>query len=489
MKSLKFLAAATMLAAALAQHASAVAPTHIYITGSSAFRSGAIAAIGTMTHLGNTAGVNGIVAGGGTGNDTTYTNANPPAGTATNGTQNTSFIWEGGFVTNADSSTTPVTVCATFTGSETGCATCLGSLAIPFLPDGSTGTANASTYLDAQGAKPNLTTTSYHDAGNNLHNGVYSPTVVFVPHMTFSDVFQGTTPFNGTLALGTPFNTTTTFANGNDNQVGFVTFKWLASKNFPLGTGSTGVNEGTVFGTGYRVSSLSVEPNALNNLFTGGSIPLSQLTGSTSDQHTILFPTGRNPDSGTRGTALADSGIGVIASLLQYQPTSSSGVVTSHVLYPVETIAGLSTGTDGNSGEATGGTLRAYMALTLPATGLTGESASTTAAYYVTYLGTADAANAAVLGIGTELSYKGVPFSINGIYQGQYTFWSIEHLYDRGDLTGTPAQAEANLLTALNATTTANLSKAGISNLDVTNNVFQAVRFGDGTQVFSTVTP
>jgi hypothetical protein len=488
MKSLKFLAAATLLAGVLAQHAAAVT-THIYITGSSAFRSAAIAAIGSVTHLGNTSGTNGIVAGGGTGNDTTYTNATPPAGTATNGTQNTSFIWEGGFITNSDSSTTPVTVCATFTGSQAGCATCLGSLAIPFLPDGSTGTANKSAYLDAQGGLPNVTTTTYHDSGNNPHTGFYATTVEQIPDMAFSDVFQGTTPFNGSLALGTPFNTTATFASGNDNQVGFVTFKWLASKNFPLGTGSTGVSEGPVFGSGYRVSSISVEPNSLNILFTGGSIPLSQLTGSTTDQHTIIFPTGRNPDSGTRATALADSGVGVIATLLQYQPTSSSGAVTSHVLYPVETIAGLSTGTAGNSGEATGGTLRGYMALTLPATGLTGESGSTTAAYYVTYLGTGDAGNAAVLGIGTELSYKGVPFSITAIYQGQYTFWAIEHLYDRGDLTGAQAQTESNIVTALNNTATSGLSKAGISNLDATNNVFQAVRFGDGTQVFSTVTP
>src|SRR5262249_21960122 len=162
----------------------------------------------------------------------------------------------------------------------------------------------------------------------------------------------------------------------------FVTFKWLGSKNFPLGTGATNVNQGTVFGSGYRVSSINVEPNALNALFTGGSIPLSQLTGSNSagDQHTILFPTGRNPDSGTRATALADSGVGVLATLLQMHPTSSAGAVTSQALYTVETIAGLSTIAPGNSGEATGGTLRAFLGLTLPATGLTGESGTTTAA-------------------------------------------------------------------------------------------------------------
>ncbi|MDR3401062.1 MAG: hypothetical protein P4L99_01085 [Chthoniobacter sp.] len=495
MKSLKFLAAATMLAGALVQQASATTQ-HIYITGSTAFRAAAIAAIGSVTHLGNTSGVNGIVANGGTGNDTTYTNSTPPAGTSTTGTQNTTFIWEGGYITNSDSSTTPVTVCATFTGSTGGYETNMGSLAIPFLPDGSSGTtANKSAYADAAGSIPNLTTFTYTDSSSNSHNGFYPTTVLVVPQLNFGDSFQSSTLFTpGSIALGSPYNTTATFVQGNDNPIGFVTFKWLASKNFPLGTGSTGVDQGTIFGSGYRVSSINVNSNSLINLFTGGSIPLSQLTGSTGDQTTQLFATGRNFDSGTRTITFADSEIGTGTSVYQYEPASSGGVVVSQQPYPIVSVDGLSTVTLGNSGEASGGTLRAFLGLTLPSIGqpnfpITDEGSDVTAAYYVTYLGTADASNGAVAGTAVELSYKGVPFSAQGIYQGQYSFWSVEHIVDRGNLTGVPLQFRKNLVTTFNGFASTAFSKAGLSNLDVTNNVFQASRQSDGGLISVTFNP
>ena len=509
MKSLKFLAAVAVIAAALAQQASA--QTHIYISGSTAFRSAAIAAIGAVTHLGNTAGTNGIVSGGGTGNDTTYTNATPPAGTATNGTQNTTFIWQGGFITNADNSTTSVTVCASFTGSQSGIATVTGSLAIPFLPDGSTGTANPSAYADAQGATPNITSQSYLDNNGVSHNGFYATTVQNVPSFAFSDVFQGTSAFNGSVKIGVPFfvrPTAHTFVSGIDHQVGFVTFKWLASANFPLGaTGATNVNEGTVFGSGYRVSSINFDINTMHVLFSNGSVSLAMLTGNSSDNETVIYATGRNPDSGTRGCYLSDTLYGNLNTVVQYQPINvQGGVVATMQKYPVETIAGLNTGSSGNSGEATGATLRAYLPFTLNAganltlidpttSSSTPQSANVTAAYLLTALGTADAGNAAVIGKATELTYNGVPFSLNAIYAGQYTLWEIEHIYDRGDLTGTVAQTETNVISNLQTTPTAGLSKAGISNLDIYNPVsnptgpFQATRTTDTPPVTPTFTP
>jgi len=474
MKSLKFLAATALAVGGLVQEASA--QTHVYITGSTAFRSAAINAITAAVNLTGSAK---LVTNGGTGNDSTYTNANYPntqfSGTVT---QQTSFIWEGGYI-GSGASSQPITVHATFTGSETGICTCLGKEPIPFLTAGSTGTANPSAYLDGQSALPNLTTTSYTDENSNSRTGFYSTSVLVIPDFTFSDVFQATTPFQSgsTLSLGTPFNSgaskypgataSPTYPTGNDNQVGFVTFKWVASKNFPLRGGSTNVSE-TPFTGSYTVSNVNVEPNALNALFTGGSIPLSQLTGLTTDQEVQIFATGRNPDSGTRATALADTGIGVTTLVYQYQPqvaNSTSTAVIQQAPYPTETIAGITTTQPGNSGEGTGGVLRGYMGFTLPASGLTDEGAHVTAAYYLTYLGTADAGK--IAGTGVELSYKGVPFSLQAIYQGQYTFWSIEHIYDRGDLTSPKSTVEGAIITNLENTTTANLSNAGISNLDI----------------------
>jgi hypothetical protein len=165
----------------------------------------------------------------------------------------------------------------------------------------------------------------------------------------------------------------------------------------------------------------------------------------------------------------------------------------------------LSTTANGNSGEATGGTLRNFTTFTLASgSGLTlinpgfstgTQSVNVTAAYLLTYLGTADAGNAAVIGKATELSYEGVPFSLNAIYQGQYTYWEIEHVYDRGDLTGTPAQTETNIVATLQTTPTSGLSKAGISILDVYNpstnpsGPFQATRSTDTPTVTSLFTP
>ena len=292
-----------------------------------------------------------------------------------------------------------------------------------------------------------------------------------------------------------------------DHHVGFVTFKWVASKNFPLGTtGATGVDEGSIYGTGYRVSSINFSINSMQVLFKSGSISLSQLTGSTQDLETVIYATGRNPDSGTRGCYLSDTLYGNLNAVIQWQPINVVGGVVSQLQkYPVETVAGLNTGTNGNSGEATGGTLRAYMPFTLtagaglslidPGLSTTPQSSKVTAAYLLTYLGTSDAGNAAVIGQATELSWNGVPFSLNDIYQGQYTLWEIEHIYDRGDLTGTVAQTESNVISTLQNTPTSGFAKAGISNLDVynagsnPNGPFQASRSTDTPTVTSLFTP
>jgi len=484
MKSLKFLAAALAVAGALIQQASAQT-THIYITGSSAFRTAAIAAIATVTHSGTGPGQNGIVqaAGGGTGNDTAYNAANPLKGQTATSTDNTTFIWEGGWITNTDSSTTPVTVCATFTGSQTGIATTLASpaITIPFLPDGSTGVSNPSAYIDVQAALPNLTTQSYTGTDGLTHSGLYSPSVENTPSFCFSDVFQATTAFNGSVNLGTPFNETATYSAAADHPVAFVTFKWMASKNFPQVNGASAVNEG-IWGSSFNQSSISVEPENLKKLFTSGTIPLALLSGRSVDQHILVYATGRNPDSGTRGVALTDSGIGNFTNLNQFQPTgfNAAGAVSTMQQYPVETVAGLSTVNVGNSGEATGATLRGYLNDTLasgnglhlvnPANNrVTNQATTVTAAYLLTYLGTSDANSVAANAV--ELPYKGTYFcDANGntnIYNGAYTFWGVEHIYDAGSLSGTVLQTETNVITTLTGTSTANLSKAGISLLDV----------------------
>jgi len=430
MKSLKTIAVAGFLATALGQ--AAFATDHVYVTGSTAFRTAAINAISAAVGLA-----------GPTGDDTNIS-----------GTGKTTYIWEGG---TDPVTSNPVTVCATFTGSASGVGIVATSTAIPFLPDGSTGHNNPSAYDDSAGTTP--------------HAG-YAKTI---PDFAFSDVYQSSTPFNTNAGY--------TDLSGNDSIVGIVTFKWMASKNFPRGTG---VATATTLPSSYNVT-----PSFIKQLFSTGAAPLSFLSGNSADQHVEIFATGRNPDSGTRITTFADGLYGLTNVVKQYHPTVSGGAVTSQSLYPVETIYGLlGTGSVGNSGEASGGNLRAFLQATLPTSGLTGQNAGCTGAYYITYLGIGDASS--VEGSSTnltgavELTYGGVQYSNTAIQQGQYSFWSYEHVLDRGDLAPAGGAAGTEAATDIETTmvstiqgwnsTNANISGSGLQ--DDSN--MKVKRSGDG---------
>jgi hypothetical protein len=365
MKSLKFLAAAALGLAALVQSASA--QTTFYVTGSTAYRTAAITAI------------NALVGGAPDGSDVS----------APSGPKNTSFIWKNRTYTDTNGVNFPsttlsnVTIKATFTGSAAGIGTVSNSLAIPFLPDTASNDAlNHAAYDDSTASTPH--------AGYPTH----------VPEIAFADVFQASSPFNTNPV--------------NDNVIGIVIFKWLASKGFG--------------------ASVSVEPNFLKLLWQAGKAPKSFLTGASADQKVILFATGRNPDSGTRITAFADGGIGINTSVSQFQAvpelTAANGTVTTHQKYLAETINGIPYAA-GVSGQASGGGLANYMSATLATSGLTGElgTVTYTGAFYLTYLGLSDSSTALANGA-VELSYKGVTESLTNVQQGHYSFWGYEHIDD-----------------------------------------------------------
>jgi hypothetical protein len=221
-----------------------------------------------------------------------------------------------------------------------------------------------------------------------------------------------------------------------------------------------------------------------NYLFTSGKVPLSYFTGSATDATTTVFATGRNPDSGTRTTAVVETGIGTSALLKQYKPTISGNNVTSHQLYPVEIVNGTSTGQPGNSGEDTGAIVRGFLNKTL-ATGLADAYSATTPSYYLTYLGSGDANT--VTGAGTlpavELAYNGVTYSTSNfvpVQQGQYTFWGAEHLMHN---LGSGIQLNfANALIAKIKATASSASGVQLSTMNVHRN-------GDGGIVLTGVYP
>lgn len=393
------------------------AATKIYITGSTAFRSATVAAITTVVGASPTSwdGLsNGV---------TSASNAN-------------AVTWVGGSISGS-----PVIIKASWSGSAAGVQTVAGSLPVRFLDD--------SAAVGSNNSDPRVTT---------------NPAEVATPHVAMSDVFQGSTPFNGTF-LGVPYN------NLLRTAVGVVTFKWVASNGFPTPANATDA--------------------ALQQLFSAGFAPLALFTGNgtgngttrNGDQLKVVYATGRNPDSGTRLTALADIGLGALATVVQYKPTVSGDTLTTLVKYPIETINGVSTGSAGNSGESSGSSLRTFMNKTLTQAAYQTEDPSATGGYMITYLGVSDANNVLPGGSGqgsfpaVELAFNGVTFSQNAVIQGSYGFWGYEHVMKRSNQTGLPSTFGTNLANALLATTTAVLSP----NIALTD--MAVSRGGDGTPI------
>ena len=224
-----------------------------------------------------------------------------------------------------------------------------------------------------------------------------------------TDVFQATTPFKSPQLV--------------DTRVGVVPFKFCANNGAPA-------------------SLTNLTPPLAQALFTNEfGLPLSLFTGAHADETTLLFPLGRDADSGTRLAAMAENRVGTTTLLLQQAPMNAAsqiigltyggvvaaGPITSQALFPSGTINGINYAA-GDTGYASGG----QLANAMKATG-----SQTAGGYYVTYLGLNDAASA-ITGGAHELSWNGVTYSALAVQEGQYTFWSYEHLIYKTSYTGTP---------------------------------------------------
>jgi hypothetical protein len=413
MKMTKALATTMAL---LAFGATAHAET-IYITGSTAFRAGALTAIVQL--LGGT--------------DTTHltTNSTPTCQSNATLASANAINW-----VNKTYNGHTVTIKVSFFGSVGGVETTSNSIAWPFLSTATIGTVS-------------FDPSTSPAAGTGAGQADYE-----VPQITYSDSYQASTPFNDNVLA-------------NDSIVGVVPFQWVASHGAPTGQ--------------------SLNNHLVNAIFSGGNAALATLTGLSSDRTTLvtaniggtptastpvqLFALGRDADSGTRVIALAEAGYGVNTAVVQYKPTTSGNNVTAHAYYPGATINGIAYDT-GNIGYNSGGTLAGLVRL---------NSLSGVGGYYVTYLGKSDAKNALLTagsgaGAAVPLAWNGVSYFDNTgsgtpndtlITEGQYTFWSYEHvLY--GTLTGdaavfAPALAAQNALTA-----TASVAGIALGNMHAT---------------------
>lgn len=318
-------------------------------------------------------------------------------------------------------------------------------------------TAPINVFTSFTGSEGGIQTTDQNGTGLAIsflsYNG--SP-ATHIPDGTFSDTFQASSAFNGTFqgktypAL-TAANTGVPTATGPAGTIGLVPFNFVLSPFNPADT--TGQTNGT---TGAYINGW----NALNNitaqqarvLFTSGTLPMSFFTGSTLDANTTVYAFGRDPDSGTRLTALAETGIGIgFQTVKQYAPYSAAANTIANVInsfpatvdhvapYPSGTVNGVFYNT-GNNSYNSGGNLSKALSNTFPLV-------SGNPAYAIAYLGTSDAAT--TLGNGGKLlTYNGNAYTNANIGIGNYTFWGYEHAYYRPATAGT---AQGNFIDYLSA--------------------------------------
>lgn len=293
---------------------------------------------------------------------------------------------------------TPTTVVkAAWNGSAAGIQAIQG-VTLAFFPDGSSGNL-ADTSLD---------TTHKH-----------------VPDIAMSDVQSVTTPFDSA-----------NLQESGNSPVGIIPFYFV--KN-----------------VGANAAIGNMTPQIAQNLWSVGYIPLAFFTGQNSDESTVIYATGRNADSGTRLTAFAESGVGTLGDVEQYQPQISgangSGTLNSLVLWPSITVNGIVQDV-GNGGENSGGTLQKDLSNLNP-----------NHINLVSYLGESDTKNLLTAG-GSILTYVGVsasPTAHNPFIEGQYTFWGNEHLYYLTSASSTVSTFGDNLATKISGTT---VGDSGIAN-------------------------
>ena len=197
-------------------------------------------------------------------------------------------------------------------------------------------------------------------------------------------------------------------------NLGICPFKWIVSAGAPA-------------------AFTNITSAQIKQLYSAGTLKASFFTGNATDSHTVNA-IGRDPDSGTRLTAFAESGVGALATVTQKEPCILSGTamatdaaqtITSFRTWPTSAIYDVTVNL-GNGGYASGATLAAAMQCAVAATGTN---------VMVAYASTGDAGKA-ITGGCKELSYNGVTLGTMSDYNlatnlisGNYAFWSIEHMY------------------------------------------------------------
>ena len=391
------------LALASAAQAQAIDPTTkvIHITGSTAYRGQTLTAISAIFDGAFSVGY----VGGGAYNGTGAANLR-------------------GNINGVD-----VLIKASFSGSEAGLQTVsfgAAPLTVKFLPDSATRAGTGAAHNGTQGGGGLTDPTTASDTS------LFSPDV---PDIAMSDTFQAKSEFFGDFK-GKNYPA---LQESPNSPVGVVPFVFVISKT---GATSSGIT--------------NITTQLAKNLFSAGKVQTSVFTGITGDPNNAsdpnrkyVFAIGRDPDSGTRLTALAETGLGAAAFVKQYQPLDGTNAVISaagatvaiNQPWPLSTVNTISVPVF-NGGYNSGGKLAGAMGAATDnmankdnlGNALSGDAA--TGGWYITYLSTSDAANTAIPAGAAPLAYNGVSiydtqqskFILTKLTEGQYTFWGYEHL-------------------------------------------------------------
>ncbi|MGV3661861.1 MAG: hypothetical protein ACO1TE_16865 [Prosthecobacter sp.] len=177
----------------------------------------------------------------------------------------------------------------------------------------------------------------------------------------------------------------------------------------------------------------NVTAQQVRALWNNNQQPLKLWTGNAADQD-IVIPVGRDNGSGTRITVLAETKYGVGNPVQQWNMTTTgsagTGSVVSARIWPV----GLGVGSTlpGNGGYSSGGDIAPFMGMESSSIDLLDENGDEIVAdvpvTILGYLGLGDTTTATNNGA-VALTYEGVAYSANAVYEGNYTLWGYLHFY------------------------------------------------------------
>lgn len=348
-----------------------------------------------------------------------------------------------------------VTVKCTWTGSTGGIKSVVQNIDITqtTAPNGWMSITNLT---GAAGAEVAVASPSY-----SLDNGTF-PSETLKPDVTMEDSLQSSTGFISTTLAET--------------QVGVIPFEWVANNGSPAGLNN-------------------ITPLLAQALLSGG-MPLSQFTCNPADA-VAVYAMGRDFDSGTRLSCLAETGVGVFGSVQHIQPTvsgtagASGSSITALKLWPAQTVLGQPFAI-GQSGFAGGGALADNLATPGSSTAATPGGADGVGfgpGWLVGYLGRNDASRACkTTSIATNTAHRmkwnGIsdwnePILANGnpttyndaaIQEGCYSLWEYEWLAYRSTYAGN-GKAVADKIANEIINTTASTAGLKLSTMNVSKPV------------------